>query len=155
MSGMSFVTRFRLRGAQRGDLFARYSRYRDALCAAFFARDDSNSPNWHIQTLGEDAAERFVRAIFDGRRREPDFQRATMLTLNRIAARARDDAHREYDAAIALDDFDQGRGIKVWVDARRRAQCRGGFRWRLPRWRLRNRGSCPSTAPASCVRRGG
>jgi hypothetical protein len=107
---MSFVTRFRLRGAQRDDLVAPYSRDRDALYAAFLARDDSNSPNWHIQTLGEDAAERFVRAIFDGRRRKPDFQRATLLALNRIAARARDNAHRERDAPIALGDFYQGFG---------------------------------------------
>jgi hypothetical protein len=106
MSGMSFVTLFRLRGAQHGDLVARYSRDRYALCAAFFARDDSNSPNWHIQTLGEDAAQRLVRAIFDGRRRKPDFQRANVLAFDRIAAGAGDNPHRECDAAIALGDFD-------------------------------------------------
>jgi hypothetical protein len=110
MSGMSFVTRFRLRGAQCGDLIARHSSNRDALRAAFLARDDSNSPNWHIQTLGQQPTQRIVRPIFNGRRRKPDFQRAAVLTLNCIAARARDDAHRECDAAIALADLYQGLG---------------------------------------------
>jgi hypothetical protein len=110
MSGMSFLTRFGLRAAQRGDLIARYSRYCHALCATFFARDDSNSPNWHIQTLGQQATQRFVRAIFDGRRRKPDFQRATVLALNRIAARAWDNVHCECDAVIALGDLHQGLG---------------------------------------------
>src|ERR1700723_456440 len=32
-------------------------------------------------------------------------------------------------------------------DARRRGLCRGEFRWRLLRWRLRNRGSCPWKEP--------
>jgi hypothetical protein len=91
-------------------LVARYASDRHALGAAFFARDDSNSPNWHIQTLGQQPAERLVRAIFHGRRRKSDFQRATVLAFNRIAARAGDNAHRKCDAAIALADFDQGFG---------------------------------------------
>jgi hypothetical protein len=107
---MNFVARFRQCAAQRRDLLARYSRNCHALCAAFLARDDSNSPNWHIQTLGQQATQRIIRPIFDGRRRKPDFQRAAVFALNRVAARSGDDAYRECDATIALGDFHQGLG---------------------------------------------
>jgi hypothetical protein len=71
---------------KRRDLVARDSGNCHAFRAAFLARDDSNSRNWHIQTLGQQAPQGVVRAIFQRGRGEPNLQRALVFALNRIAA---------------------------------------------------------------------
>ena len=47
-----------------------------ALGAAAFAALDSNSRLWRFQKIGKEFDQRFVGAIFQGRRAEPDFQSA-------------------------------------------------------------------------------
>jgi hypothetical protein len=46
------------------ELFARYSHDGNALRAALFARHNSNSRHLHVQTLSQQATQRFVRTIF-------------------------------------------------------------------------------------------
>jgi hypothetical protein len=90
------------------------SYYHHSFCAAFLARHDSNSRQWHIQTLGQLAQlapESLVRAIFQCRRRKPNLQRATMLAFNCIAAAAGHNPDRKCDAVIAPGEVDHGLSI--------------------------------------------
>src|SRR5580692_8808702 len=75
--------------AEREHSLARDTCDCDALVAAIFAGDDSNSREGHVQTPGEKASERFIRAAFQGRRGETDFQRAGVIAFDGVAARPR------------------------------------------------------------------
>jgi hypothetical protein len=86
-------------------LYARNACNRDALVPAFFARDNSNSRNGHVQTVRQQAPDRLIGAIFERRRRYADLQRSGVLAFNRVAAGSRRDAHRERQLTIAFDDF--------------------------------------------------
>ena len=90
---------------QRGNLRARHARDGNAFRAAFFPSHDSNSRYGHLQTLGQQAPQRFIRAVIHRRSRQAHLQRALMLALDRIAARPRRHSHRKHKLPISLLDF--------------------------------------------------
>src|SRR5580704_9048250 len=66
VSPWSFLASVCRRLAEREHSLARDTCDCDALVAAIFAGDDSNSREGHVQTPGEKASERFIRAAFKG-----------------------------------------------------------------------------------------
>jgi hypothetical protein len=84
---------------QRFDLLARHACNGDAFRAAMFAAQNSNSRLGPFQKRGEEFAQSFVGAIFDGWSAEANLHGAFDYTGDLIAAGAGLDANRERDAA--------------------------------------------------------
>src|SRR6202167_6081231 len=133
MSGMWSVL-FPLRRAQRifrleqGEyLVASYTRDRNLLGPALFARHDSNSGERDRQPLRQKPAQGFVGAIFDRRGGEAHFQCSTVFAFDGIAAGARGNAHRKGNASLRFFDFHPEASVGGSLD--RRLWSSGGGAW--------------------------
>src|SRR6202041_3848334 len=86
-SVLCFLRRAFCRCSQRQRLLAFHTGNNDALPAAFFARNDSNSGPRHVQTLGKQLHKRLIRAIVHRRRGKANFQSVPVLAFDGVAAR--------------------------------------------------------------------
>ena len=75
-----------------------------AFGAAALPRRDSNSRKRHFQTRCQENAQRFVRAVIDRRRGEPNLQSILVLADDFVAARSRLHANRKADCPVFLSD---------------------------------------------------
>jgi len=106
---------------------ASYTRDRNLLGPALFARHDSNSGERDRQPLRQKPAQGFVGAIFDRRGGEAHFQCASVFAFDGIAAGARGNAHRKGNASPRFFDFhpDGLRGVAAQIRDGARAKQRG------------------------------
>src|SRR4029077_13892426 len=91
----------------------------DALRAAAFAGNDSNSRGGYLQTRGEKAAKGIVRTPLDRWGGQTHLQRALPFAVNRIAARPRHYAHGESRGTAFTGNLDHAARPRLWLSSLR------------------------------------